>query len=303
MAEDMATKAPESDAQAVSGIPGDTKPDQGATSMVEHCVTDRPTHMQDTSKLGDVEVYISKPADYPHVSSRLLLLLTGGTGVHSVNNQLQADKYASEGFVVVMPDQFGGDSAPSTNTTAMSSAEENSTLIEQVKLGVATVAKSFTIDMWLARQTPEKVLPRLQAVLKSAREEFADAVSQGDGVYAVGYCVGAKYVVLLGAEDEAEKKPAIKCGAIAHGLQISPAELSSVKVPLSVVAVEGDPMFPDDVREEGMKALEKSSVEHECCVYSGVPHGFAVVGEYEESQIVTKQKEAFEQMLSWLKRH
>ena len=53
-----------------------------------------------------VQVYIAKPADYPHSPSKLLLLLTGGTGLKSINNQLQADKYASEGFLVVMPDQY-----------------------------------------------------------------------------------------------------------------------------------------------------------------------------------------------------
>ena len=31
--EENATRAPESDAQEVSGIPGDSKPDQGAASM------------------------------------------------------------------------------------------------------------------------------------------------------------------------------------------------------------------------------------------------------------------------------
>lgn len=51
------------------------------------------------------KVYITKPSDYPHSPSKLLLLLSSGTGIHSVNNQLQADKYASEGFLVVMPDQ------------------------------------------------------------------------------------------------------------------------------------------------------------------------------------------------------
>lgn len=51
------------------------------------------------------KVYVAKPSDYPHSPSKLLLLLTGGTGLKSTNNQLQADKYASEGFLVVMPDQ------------------------------------------------------------------------------------------------------------------------------------------------------------------------------------------------------
>ena len=51
------------------------------------------------------QVYISKPDDYPQAPARLLLLLSSGTGIHSVNNQLQADAFAAEGFVVLMPDQ------------------------------------------------------------------------------------------------------------------------------------------------------------------------------------------------------
>ena len=60
---------------------------------------------QEMIKYNDIDVYVTKPPDYPHSPSKLLLLLTGGTGVHSTNNQLQADKYAQEGFLVVMPDQ------------------------------------------------------------------------------------------------------------------------------------------------------------------------------------------------------
>lgn len=61
---------------------------------------------QEISRIADVDVYITKPGDYPHLPSKLLLLLSNATGIHSKNNQLQADKYASEGFVVVMPDQY-----------------------------------------------------------------------------------------------------------------------------------------------------------------------------------------------------
>lgn len=50
------------------------------------------------------KVYITKPGDYPHQPSRLLLYLTDALGIESVHNQLQADYYAKEGFVVVMPD-------------------------------------------------------------------------------------------------------------------------------------------------------------------------------------------------------
>ena len=87
------------------------------------------------------------------------------------------------------------------------------------------------IDMWLARQTPEKVMPILRKVIEGAKEEFADAVANGGGIYAVGYCFGGKYVLLLGSDlpdgavlpqkdveqGMANNKPLIKTGALAHG--------------------------------------------------------------------------------------
>lgn len=106
-------------------------------------------------------------------------------------------------------------------------------MIEKVKMGLADTAKSFMIDMWLARQSQEKVIPLLHKVIEGAKDEFADAVANGDGLYAVGYCFGARYVLLLGSElpdtvakgqaikDEEQGvvkvAPQIKAGAIAHG--------------------------------------------------------------------------------------
>lgn len=337
---DVATRAPESDAlaestdnfeeaqeaQDTSPIPGDTKIDQPAASMGEHCVTDRPTPAGEAptgemTKYGDVEAYITKPADYPHQPSKLLLLLTGGTGIYSTNNQLQADRFAAEGFLVVMPDQFAGDPASASSSTTTAQAEENTSVLEQVKLGVVNVVKSFSIDMWLARHTPEKVLPILQRVITSVKEEFADAVANGGGIYAVGYCFGAKYVLLLGSEagsaaavpegqtggqqEEGVVKTGaqIKVGAIAHGTQITKEDLGGMSVPLGIVAVEDDPLFPEDVLEAGKKGLEERKVEVEVKTYPKVPHGFAVLGDYEDASIVSAQKEAFEQMLAFLKAH
>lgn len=106
-------------------------------------------------------------------------------------------------------------------------------MIEKIKIGLAETAKAFRIDMWLARQTPEKVLPIIEKVIEGAKEEFADAVANGGGVYAVGYCFGGKYITLLASElpgtaaesqaakDEekgvAKGEPLIKAGALAHG--------------------------------------------------------------------------------------
>ncbi len=333
---ELATKAPESDAMEPrpatkpSLISANDSPAQTGPSMGEHCTTDRPllnTNQQSTGTVTtlspmNISTYISKPADYPSTPARLLLLLTGGTGINSINNQLQADRFASEGFLVCMPDQFGGDAAPdSTNkvTSPVSEEPKSPSIIEQVKMRVAETAKSFSIDMWLARQTPEKVLPRLHAVLEGMKDEYADAVAHGGGVYAVGYCFGAKYVLVLGGEqsqtststateDEEssaaeEKKPMIKVGAIAHATLVTREDVKGVKVPMSMVVVENDPLFPEEILEEGKKQLATSSIEHEIKVYQGVPHGFAVVGEYDDGKIRHEQERAFQQMLDWLKAH
>lgn len=193
-------------------------------------------------------------------------------------------------------------------------------MIEKVKLGFIDTVKSFTIDMWLARHTPEKVLPILHKVLDAAKEEFADAIANGGGIYAAGYCFGAKYVILLAGENpdkllwteetpgQAEeghirKGPFIKAGAVAHGTQVTPDDIGAVKVPMSIICVEDDPLFPDEIRQAGEDLLEKSGVTHEVKVYPGVPHGFAVLGDYAEANIKEAQQQAFAEMLGWLQAH
>lgn len=224
--------------------------------------------------------------------------------------------FAKEGFLVVMPDQFGGDPAPNSGDPN-TAQEESPSVIEQVKLRAAETVQSFMLDMWLARQTPEKVMPLLQKVVDGAKEEFADAVANGGGVYAVGYCFGAKYVLLLGSElpdaaaqgqgrtDEEQgvvkKAPLIKAGAMAHGTMITKQDLEGFKVPVAMICVENDQLFPEEILEAGKKHLEASQIKHEVKVYPGVPHGFAVIGEYQDRKIQEAQKTAFKQMVEWLK--
>lgn len=214
-----------------------------------------------------------------------------------------------------MPDMFENDPAPNQGNVV---EENNHSIIEQIKMRAVETVKSFQIDMWLARHTPEKVLPILHKVIDGAKEEFADAVANGDGIYGCGYCFGGKYILILAGErpdaimwgqkvtdEEAgiKKGPFLKVGAIAHGTDIRRDDFEGLKAPISVACVENDQLFPDDVREAGEKMVKEQGVENEFKTYPGVPHGFAVVGEYEDAKIKTAQSEAFEQMLSWLKAH
>ncbi len=272
------------------------------------------------TQLGGVDVYVSKPADYPHAPSKLLLFLTTATGLHSENNQIQADNFAQQGFLVVMPDMFENDPLDGPATY---SADKKPSIIEQIKLRAAETAKSFVIDMWLARHTPEKVLPILEKVIEAAKDEFADAVANGGGIYSVGYSIGGRFTLLLAGEKPelapamwgqatathdveagaAKKGPFIKAGAVAHATLVTKEDFEGTKSPLAFICVENDQLFSDDVRDHGEKYLNENNIECEFKTYTGVPHGFGVVGEYEDTHIKVAQAQAFDQMLAWLQVH
>jgi dienelactone hydrolase len=206
--------------------------------------------------------------------------------MQSRNNQLQADKFAREGFLVIMPDMFDGDYAPNSSTAV---EETDLTMIEQIKLGIADVVKSFNLDMWIARHTSEKVLPILYKVLEGAREEFADAVASGGGIYGVGYCLGGRFLlqlagenpaVLLGVQKVADEEaglvqngPHIKAGAIAHGALVIKEDFEGLKTPMLLVCVEDDQLFSQETLLAGEKLLKEHNIEHEIKIFPGVPHG------------------------------
>jgi dienelactone hydrolase len=217
-----------------------------------------------------------------------------------------------------MPDQFNNDPAP--NSVDMAEVQQDTSWLESIKLRTAEGIKSFMIDMWLARHTPETVLPLLHKVIEGAKEEYADAVANGGGIYGIGYCFGAKYILILAGENSdpfaaqaqskdeeqgaVKKEPILKAGAIAHGTMVTKEDLEGVKAPIYIAAVKDDPLFSEDeVLTPGQRTMETNKVEHEVQVFPGVPHGFAVLGDYDDPKIKQSQTQAFGQMLGWIQSH
>ncbi|KAH8166099.1 hypothetical protein CIB48_g2131 [Xylaria polymorpha] len=300
--QDLATRAPESDAHEYPA-PAESS-DEADPVVSEHCTTDRPTPSGEAPKgeirkLGGIDVYLTKPDSYPSNPSKLLLLLTGGTGLKSTNNQIQADRFANEGYVVAMPDLFDNDPAP--NSAALPESETLATsFLETFKLKAAETAKSFLIDMWMARHTEEKILPHIRKrgryVLLLASERTASQTSWTGAQKQPDEEAGE-------GQGPPRKGSLIKAGALAHAALVSPEDFRGLKSPVSLVCVESDPMFPDEIRISGEEAMSKSNLEHEVQVYPGVPHGFAVVGDYADTNIKEAQATAYEQMLKWLNEH
>ena len=57
------------------------------------------------------------------------------------------------------------------------------------------------------------------------------------------------------------------------GTLITREDLAAVQAPLFIAALDNDPLFPNDIREEGKKSLEERKVEYELEIYQDVPHG------------------------------
>ncbi|KAI6247986.1 Hydrolase [Erysiphe necator] len=295
-----------------------------SAGLGEHCVVDRPSpsdqrRLGKIRKLGDVDVYISRPSTDSSKPLKFLLFLTGATGLHSVNNQIQADNFAKQGFLVVLPDMFADDPLPGSATYEEA---KDPSVIDAIKLRLAETAKSFLVDMWLARQTPQKVIPILMKVIEAAKDEFANEIANGDGIYSVGYCFGGRITLLLAGEkpdrfptipwiqqvqDEESSPvntgPYIKAGAIFHATLVTKEDFRSIKSPLCFICVENDQLFPEDIKQYGEQSLKYDRIDCEFKTYTDVPHGFGVVGEYENARIKAAQADAFDHALSWLQRH
>lgn len=163
---DLATKAPESDLHEdfedePLAADKDTLPTSSASvpepapaqALSDHCTTDRPLSATEPPSgsvvsWNSIDVYVSKPSDYPTSPARLLLLLPTGAGIHSRNNQHQADLFARQGYLAVMPDLFDKDPAPNTKPTETDENQAEVSWLDTVKLKAAETAKSFMLDMW-----------------------------------------------------------------------------------------------------------------------------------------------------------
>ncbi|KAK9382899.1 uncharacterized protein V2V93DRAFT_342451 [Kockiozyma suomiensis] len=120
----------------------------------------------------------------------LLLLLTNGLGLESLNNQLLADSFAREGYFVVMPDLFFND--PNAPIAQPTTSLGPTSLLSRVKSLAVSSATGFKTDMWVARHTEERTWPMLVQMI----DEIVDIYRPRD-ISVVGYSFGGKYALKL----------------------------------------------------------------------------------------------------------
>jgi dienelactone hydrolase len=204
---------------------------------------------------------------YPPSSSpkHAILFITDVLGHRFINNQLIADQFAANGFLVAMPDLFEGDPLPLNRPSG------------------------FDMPAWRAKHQPGFV-PTVLRLVEELKKLGAEKIG------AAGYCLGAKYVVQL-LNDK------IDAGFIAHPSATTADEVEAITKPLSIAAAETDGAFPEERRHETEAILKKKGAVYQINLYSGVQHGFAVRGDLTKRVGKFAKEQAFFQAVAWFEEH
>jgi len=213
-------------------------------------------------KISDFEVYYSYPKD--RSTQNAILILTDVIGHSFINVQLIADQFAANGYFVVVPDLFYGDT---------------------VKLNPP---EGFNVMEWLKGHTTAQVDPIVSATLKEMRGPLGCKRIGG-----VGYCFGGKYVCRF------LKAGQIDVGYTAHPSFIDKEELEGIQGPLSISAAETDQIFPAAKRHESEEILLKLKVPYQLNLFSDVVHGFAVRSDVSKKREKFAKEQAFLQAVAW----
>lgn len=211
-----------------------------------------------------VSTYLSYPPDKSIANA--ILILSDVIGHKFVNAQLIADEFAAQGYFVVLPDLFGGDTVPLNRP------------------------EGFQIQEWLKNHLPQHVEPIINAVLAEMREVYGCRRVGG-----VGYCFGGRYVARY-LRPGAGK---LDVGFTAHPTMMSPEELAGVRGPFSIAAAVKDFVFTTDKRHESEEILAKLDIPYQINLFSHVDHGFSVRCDLSIKEQKIAKEGAFFQAVQW----
>ncbi|MCO5571289.1 hypothetical protein L7F22_025027 [Adiantum nelumboides] len=177
-----------------------------------------------------------------------------------------ADKMASAGYYVVVPDFFNKDPFVPANT-----------------------GNPFaTLGDWIKNhQALDSVEGAKQVIECLHKKSFS---SSG----AVGFCWGAKVVVQLAKGD------CLKAAVLAHPSLVTVEDIQDVKTPIAILAAEHDTTTPPDLAQKFIDTLKsKSELESFAHIYPGVAHGWTCRYNPDDPKEVANAEEAHTKMLEW----
>uniref|UniRef100_A0A7N2LW95 Dienelactone hydrolase domain-containing protein n=1 Tax=Quercus lobata TaxID=97700 RepID=A0A7N2LW95_QUELO len=179
-----------------------------------------------------------------------------------------ADKVASAGYLVVVPDFFYGDPIINFNDP------------------------TFDRDSWRKTHNTDKGYEDAKPVLTALKSRGVSAIG------AAGFCWGGKVVAKLASSTD------IQAAVVLHPGKITEDEIDDVKVPIAILGAEIDHTSPpEQLKEFGKKLSEKSEFDSFVKIFPGVAHGWSVRYNLEDESAVKSAEEAQLDMLNWFTKY
>lgn len=214
-------------------------------------------------QIGGLNSYVTGSFD----SNLAILLVSDIYGFEAPNLRKLADKVASAGYYVVVPDFLYGDPYEPTN------AER-------------------PLGAWIKDHGPDKGFEDAKRVIESLKSKGVSTIGSA------GFCWGAKVVV------ELAKHGSIQAAVLLHPSLVALDDIKAVKVPTSVLGAEIDKMSPPELLKQFEDVLaSKPEVDGFVKIFPGVAHGWTVRYNTEDGEAVKCAEEAHQNMLEWFAKY
>ncbi|KAJ4789522.1 alpha/beta-Hydrolases superfamily protein [Rhynchospora pubera] len=209
---------------------------------------------------GGLKAYITGSPE----SKLAIVLISDIFGYEAPLLRNLADKVATSGFFVLVPDFFHGD--PATPEILKNSSDE-----------------------WLEKHGMAKGFEEAKPVIQALREKGFSAIGSA------GFCWGGKVVVELAKYDY------INAAVSLHPAPLTNDDIREVKCPISILGAEVDRSnSPEAIKQFAGILSTKPEVHSHVKIYPGTEHGWSVRYDVNDKQAVEKAEEAQKDLLDWL---
>ncbi|PSR94798.1 Endo-1,3 like [Actinidia chinensis var. chinensis] len=210
-------------------------------------------------QIGGLKSYVTGP---PH-SNLAILLISDVFGYEAPNLRKLADKVASAGFYVVVPDFFNGDYFDPANA-------------------------EWPLELWVQSHGTDKGFEEAKQVVAALESNGVSAIG------AAGFCWGAKVVVELSKFDY------IQAAVLLHPALVKIDDFKEVKVPIAVLGAELDQISPPALLKQFNVVLSsKPEVKSYVKIFPGVKHGWSIRYRVDRQMEAKSAEEAHQEMLNW----
>ncbi|TVU19287.1 hypothetical protein EJB05_35427, partial [Eragrostis curvula] len=210
---------------------------------------------------GGVKAYITGSDE----CKAAVVLVSDAFGFEAPKLREIADKVASSGYFVVVPDFLHGDPYEPNLPDPL---------------------------QWLQSHNPLEAFEEAKPVIAALREKGMTTVG------AAGYCWGTKVVVELAKARE------VQAAVMSHPAFVTVVDIKEVKCPVCVLGAEIDQFSPQELVKQFEEVLSADAgVAHFVKIFPGVTHGWAVRYNDDDPAAVKSAEEALMDMMTWFDKY